>query len=358
MNPLKLDTLEYQTARPGCLHRDMSKVPLKTVIKTMKSNKAQKQHPEVDGLRFYLGNHAVAIMRQRYLPKEPLGAAKVVMDLYHNMLATTVPRMFHYLLKICTREMRHTKTNGSNNLEGYIKGEYVKSGDVFWKFYKSIKGSGSNDAVEKLLSSPPDMSLGEYVDALYDMFYKGVFGGGYGGPAWGEVTHCLREFVHGRYTAEMMMDTAFTLCHNNGPIFNKGMEFHHYDSGTILRILDVQRSGQIPQLIAEKGGSYTDDHIIQAEYEGYRAIIGQAFEGHVDWYVVEALGSMGHYPAEKQQQVAKYGASKAAEKAEKVKAQKLAEAEKKAAEALAKQEKRYYMVAPGLKVKKILRETV
>jgi len=350
MIPLRKDTLEYQMTRPGVLKRDMSAASVKEVVKAMTGNQQSKEYAEVDGLRFYMGNHAVMLMKQKFLPKEPMGEKAEVLSTYHKMLASTAPRMFHYLLKICTREMRHTG-EGSG-----LHAEMEKYGDVFWNFYKKIKGGGSHGAVSDLMHSAPNMTLGDYTDAMYDMFRKGHFSGGFGGKAWAEVTHCLREFVHGRYSAEMMMDTAFTLCHNNGPIFNKGMEFHGYTPSEIIRILDVQRSGQIPQYIREKFGDHSIKGVVQAEYAVYEALIGEAFRGYVDWYVVEGLGAVSSYPSEKQTQVSVYGQSKAAAKVEKMQKAKHAAAEAEKAKKLAEEEKKYYTVSPGIKVKKIVRD--
>lgn len=347
MNALNTDTLEYQLTRPGVLHRDMSAIGTVGVVNTMLANKQATEYPEVDALRFYMANHAVMVMRQRYLPKEPLGMGKVVLDRYHKVLAETAPRMFHYLLKICTREMRHTYDR--EELRDYIIPKY---GMVFWQFYKKIKGTGSTQAVNLLKSSPPDMPIGNYVDGMFEMFNEGDFSGGYGGKAWAQVAHCLREFVHGRYSAEMMMDTAFTLCHNNGPIFNKGMEFHGYDSHEIVKILDVQRSGQIPQLV-RSGGKFTDNKKVNEDFCVMTGIVGSAFEGYVDWFVVEALGSMKHYPSEKKLQVQQHGESKEAVKAKKLMEAKQAAAEAEAAEKLLEQEKNYYKITDNIVLKKV-----
>ena len=131
--------------------------------------------------------------------------------------------MFFYLLLICTRESRHTKDAVSSP---FIKGLGKKYGDGCTGFWSSIKGTGSSGAAERLRNSPPDVLLGDYTKFLADMFNGGQFSGGYGGVAWGAVAVVLRDYSIGAISAEMMMDTAFTLCHNNGPIFNKGMLFN------------------------------------------------------------------------------------------------------------------------------------
>ena len=52
----------------------------------------------------------------------------------------------------------------------------------------------------------------------------------------------------GTTSMEMLVDTGYTLAHNGGPIFNKGMMYTHYDSH-FLTILDLQRAGQMLDLL-------------------------------------------------------------------------------------------------------------
>lgn len=260
-------------------------------------------HPERDAIEFYLQNHAVAILNQRFGPEAelPPNVANVMND-YHAMLAVKSVRMFYYLLLICTRESRHEKSDYSSPLWGDLFNIY---GEPVIIFHKSIKGSGSSGAVSKFRKHPPKTLLKTYTSFLVDVFFKGKYSGGYGGPAWGEVAKVLRDYVHGTLSAEMMMDTAFTLAHNNGPIFNKGMLFHGY-SNEIYKILDVQRSGQIPQYVEDSASSSLTPRIKQMQ-ASLKALIGGEFGGYVDWFKVESLGAMKSYHAEKAEQVAKHG---------------------------------------------------
>src|SRR5208283_4005185 len=92
------------------------------------------------------------------------------------------------------------------------------------------------------------MDIGTFCKGLAWQFYKCKWAGGYGGKKWGVVTDCLARFVTGEFSAEMMLDTVWTLAHNGGPIFNKG-QFYACYGHTLYRILDVQRSGQIPEAV-------------------------------------------------------------------------------------------------------------
>jgi hypothetical protein len=185
-------------------------------------------------------------------------------------------------------------------------------------FHDMIKGTGSSTAVNTFMSDPPIVDLGRYTDFLVKCFNEGQFTSGYGGKAWGAVAKVLRDYVWGGITAEMMMDTAFTLCHNNGPIFNKGMLYSSY-SDEIYMILDVQRSGQIPKLVGNKECSKALNGIVVKLWTLCNDVLKEEFEGYVDWYLVESLGSKKTYPMQKKAQLQKYG------EPPKVKAKKLAE---------------------------------
>lgn len=302
-------------------------------------------NPEKDGIVFYMLNHAVSVVRQKVHPFERLGKYMPILDLYHHQLAYRSASMFFYMLLICTRESRHAKDDHNGPVWQELRQKY---GEEVFQFHKTIKGTGSGGAADRFKANPPATTLGNYTTFLSDVFYKGWYSGGYGGPAWGEVADVLRDYVNGTITAEMMMDTAFTLCHNNGPIFNKGMLFDSY-SDEIYKILDVQRSGQIPQMVANNESKFSSDKLIRTYWQACRDIIGEGFEGHVDWFLVEELGAMKTYKHLKDAQVQKYGYPtkfKAKVEAEKIK--KDFAAKKQAEEA-----KMWVEIMPGLKVKKV-----
>jgi hypothetical protein len=228
----------------------------------------------------------------------------------------------------------------------------AKYGKGIADFHKSLKGQSSLGAAQSFQDKAPDTTVGKYTSFLSDIFFQGKYSGGYGGPAWGAVANVLRDFVHGKITAEMMMDTSFTLCHNNGPIFNKGMLFGTYGSD-IYKILDVQRSGQIPQLVAENQALVCKDSKIKEVWNECFSILGDEFTGYVDWFLVEELGALKTYPDQKAKQIAAHGYPS------KFKAKKEAEQAKnelKAKEVLAAM-KSNVEIFPGQFIKKVKRST-
>lgn len=311
----KRDTLAYQIgSRPYTQRVSLTHLPTQVLASKMRQALDHSKYdpcgmvgvdrvsnPEVDALEFYLVNHAVALVSKQVHPLEPLGKYIPLLEVYNDVLAEQTRRMFYYLLAICTRESRHNHAD----LGGKFWASAVeKYGYEAKSFHQTIKGKGSDGAVNQFCAQPPMMSLGKYTSYLADSFYKGQYSGGYGGKPWGDIAECLRKFVHGEFSAEMMLDTAFTLCHNNGPIFNKGMFFDMY-TPDIYKILDVQRSGQIPQLIHTKGVARAGSAKVQGRYKTVAAILGDELLGgqpYVDWYAVEAMGSLKQYPQEKKEQ--------------------------------------------------------
>jgi len=227
-----------------------------------------------------------------------------------------------------------------------LKHDYPVMVEKFGKevadFFVSIKG-GEASIHQQFVHSPPKATIGAYCDCMAWQFYKSKWNSGYGGKAWGNIADCLCRFVKGEFSAEMMLDTIWTLSHNNGPIFNKSLFYKMYHLDAIIRILDVQRSGQIPEAILHDGyiaGYRTPElynHMLALK-ERFPDKIGD----YVDWDKVEILGSVKKYPEEKQAQHEKYGPSEAAQAA--------LEAKKKAQEEHAK---KFFTVMPGVEVKKI-----
>lgn len=315
MRGCKIDTLAFQGSRLGLTPHDFSAASLEKVVAHLDRDMADNRYalfpaeefascPETDALKFYLLNHVNAIVSQRVHPLEPLGKYLLLVEQYHYGLAVMSTRMFYYLLLICTRESRHTKNTGSYSSGVWQVVRKPHSAEVFEKlraFHHSLLGNSSSMAVDRLRSSPPEVTLGSYTRFLVDVFNHGTYSSGYGGKAWGRVATVLHRYVAGEISAEAMMDTAFTLCHNNGPIFNKGMLFSNY-SHDIYKILDVQRSGQIPQLIASKGVSAAVNQAVRVLWDMAHNILGAEVEGTVDWYKVEALGALKTYTAEKKAQ--------------------------------------------------------
>jgi hypothetical protein len=360
-----MDYLNYFRNKPVFQKTNFDAVSCKTIAKTYKKNKTAwngtKLTPEHEAIQFYMGNHAYSELVMRYDGYQPLGDAQYIAKKYTEDLMVSGVRMFYYLLLICTRESRHVHTDYDliSDLKSKFDGECTDFTDM-------ISGSGSSGSVKNFIDTPPDTDIASYTAYLVEVFNRGGFGGGYGGKPWGAVAKCLSDYCNGVTTMEMMMDTAWTLAHNNGPIFNKGIIFDMYDDHWLKTILDVQRSGQIPQYVAES-------HIMMYKYVNpdHKQFLKEvlqvvpSFGGYVDWHKVEALGAVQTYAQNKKNQINQYGMSDFAKNIEANKVKILAAEYAKEAETKAaadKQNKDFlagsYVVTDGVYIKKLTRMEV
>lgn len=287
--------LAYFNAAPQLSLVDLTTVPAPAVALNCKNykNGCELYSPDKAAVEFYTLNHLASIVKAKFTENEPLPVwAQEVMAAYISCVAEQGQRMFYYLTLITTRESRHVKTDNSIKPPLDLTKNF---GGACSKFNTSIKGKGSDTAVEIFLSSPPLTSLGPYLKSLHHIFYNGVFHGGYGGKPWALVAQTALSFVEGKTSMEMMLDTAYTLAHNNGPIFNKGMMYNGY-THEIYKILDIQRSGQMPEYVLSKviGNPFDIAALVLKVAAEFPGIFGAA----VDFLKVEALGSMKKYPKE------------------------------------------------------------
>lgn len=245
--------------------------------------------PEDLALRFYCMNAAGAVVAQKVDLNEPLtDIAEAVMTRYYQEMEVIGLRAFFYTFLICTREARH------GNYSKWTKEMIAEWGSP--SFFKSIPDS-ADSIFDHLSSHPPKYTVKKFTQLLVKAFEQPTsYGSGYGGKAWAAVARPLRDFCNGQITLEMFLDTVWTLAHNNGPIFNKGMMFGHYSSD-LTKILDVQRAGMIPNLIQHKGVKH-----VTIMHTHMLALVRQLEPTFgvepVDWAKVNELGAKGHYATE------------------------------------------------------------
>jgi len=287
------DTLAYFNAAPQTHQHDLSGLPTAVLAAaTLKyKNACDHQSPNDHAVSFYVLNHCASIVRKLFTVNEPLPEwAQTIMQTYTDVTMSQGERMLHYILCITTREMRHLKSC-TPTFWGKVKKEF---GEIGVEVLKNISSNGDeNTAMDKYLKTPPDMTIGEYTRLLSFAFHKGGstagWAGSYGGPPWGNVTDAGGAMLDGTTSLEMLVDTGFTLAHNGGPIFNKGLMYTHYD-GHFMTILDVQRSGQMLDLMAEANTLHvkkTPDALAATMLiQNHRP---QEFKGYVDWKLVDEL---------------------------------------------------------------------
>ncbi|MBS7812368.1 hypothetical protein [Roseococcus pinisoli] len=287
------NTLAYQLARPLCRANDISSVPCSETGKVFKAFFAKDTNPgavpEESAITFYLLQHAVGDLRKKFHMLEPLpiDALKLI-ETYHAEACALAERSFVYLLIICTREMRHLKSSAKT--KALVAGLY---GQQASDYLCSIPDDATT-AMKTFPNAPPNSTLGAYCQALCYGFHKGSWGGGYGGKAWGSIADCMKSYVFGEYTPEVMLDVSFTLSHNNGPIYNKGMNFGMYGS-YFLWVLDVQRSGQIPQMVHQSHEVGMGKYVTDAHRAWLQTLWELCPPDHqeLDYPKIQALGGKG-----------------------------------------------------------------
>ena len=244
--------------------------------------------PEVDAITFYLGQTLMGYLSQNFDVDQqlPEPVEELVAD-YYEKLSPLGLRMFYYLLLINSRETRHAK-----NWKSFAS-QLAEFGAL--DFYKTVAGmSDGMDLVKKMGYSAPSCSVVSYAHHMFFIFDNCTFGGGYGGKPWANIAKTFYAFVKGDTTMEMMVDTGYTLAHNNGPIFNKGMYYSGYEQNELIKILDCQRAGLIPELVAAHATHFVNS--THLEYlDKIRAVFPTFCGSTVDWQKVEDLGAVGDY---------------------------------------------------------------
>jgi hypothetical protein len=300
------NTLAYQLkGRPLTLKRDLSGVPITGVSSTIRQFAQEfpdHAQPEGEAIMFYLANHAMKELAFRFDPLEPLPDwALHIADEYHRVSAKIAARAFYYLILITAREARHNSQKNTSEWKVKIKNQFGAGPMMALLHYPD-----DND-IEEVTGVfdqyAPDATLGDICRSITFTHYEGSFSGGYGGPKWGNVSDCMTQFATGQSTAEVMLDTVWTLVHNGGPIFNKGMLYHYYNGNALQQVLDIQRAGQIPRMVLAPYGK----HVAAENYVQTGAIqfakmvvehLGETADFRaepVDFKEVQALGAVGSY---------------------------------------------------------------
>lgn len=220
--------------------------------------------PETDALKFYLAQHAVWMLKKKYSDIQPLSEAAQKLAKNCAEVMSVVPmRVLSYLTLICVEEARYIPwASQAVNFDNVLGGNY---GVVFLEYAHNgfSKKSSRHDDVGLLDFGKEDMTLGQFLRGITGVFNFGKWGGfgGFGGKAWGEIARTTHDALVGRASLIEMADHAFSLCHNNGSMFNKQKCYSMYTQ-QIYTILDVQASGQVPQwLAAGKGSEFVDKEL-------------------------------------------------------------------------------------------------
>ena len=248
MFDLPPNTMFSYLSNPMFDKTDISSLPVKVLADEAEhyiKSSGKHAYPETDALKFYYLNHAFHVLKSKVHPLEPLPEELAnIAEQHIRMTNDIAKRLFFYSIVIAVEEAR-----------------FIPSQDqAFFDFLTNSYGSEFCDYVQKRFPGKLtdfgklDMTCGEYAAAMVSVFAFGKWQPGYGGKGWTPIASLISDCINGNISFEAMADQAFSLCHNNGSMFNKGHLYHCY-SHFIYEILDIQDSGQIPQWINENSGS-------------------------------------------------------------------------------------------------------
>lgn len=203
-------------------------------------NKNNTIAPESEALKFYLMSHGFHLIRAKYSPLEHL--PDKVANLVETHISTTdnvAKRLFYYIILISIEEARFVRDK--KDFGDYLSTSFGQEfGD-----YAEGKFEGSLTDFKKL-----NINIGKFLSGITTVFHSGSWSPGFGGKPWAGIINLAKDTAMGKQSFEVMADLAFSLCHNNGSMFNKGKLYHMYTE-FIYEILDIQASGQIPQWIGD-----------------------------------------------------------------------------------------------------------
>ncbi len=226
--------------------------PFKAVFKTCDQRIAEFEHNRLNAnegaQQFYLLNHAVSEIRARRDPDEYLAQPEIkVLDRYYEVGTDLAHRLFTYMLFICIRESRHVEKATAAPHWQYVRETWSQE---VWKFWGTILRCHQSEWLPKAMSAVPEhATLGDITGLLRWVFADiAPIASSYGGAGWRPVSQVLDQFVQGEITTEILVDTAWSLEHNGGSIFNKGYGFRPGGSD-LRRTLDAQAKGIMPSYL-------------------------------------------------------------------------------------------------------------
>lgn len=210
--------------------------------------------PEIDALLFYVSTQYLSLVSDKHAKYELIRAHEDRELIPKVLLAQTrlQLRSLFYLTVICTRESRHSHYKG-DAMTAHLKKAFAGKKeftsaviDDYVQFFVSIRHGGSQETAQRFYDIDSELTFGQYIQCVSENFNT-EFSNAYGGKAWHNIAKCVERAVLGETSLHTMTDTSYTLAHNTGAIFNKGFIYHKQVNHRLLKILDLQRAGALPQ---------------------------------------------------------------------------------------------------------------
>lgn len=244
---------------------DLGDVPLWHWFYSVGLTESKRKSPCDYAMTYYLGQHILGRVRERYLPFEPLPDKLVAfLEAYSKWLEVeAIPRAVAYLLIACTRETRHGSANS--------KLQTWANPDIF-QFWLHLVAKQTSICVQRILCREAYIMTGgdsykhvyekpvsEYVEHLCQFLTPNDTGllfpaGAYGGPKWHNNATTLESYIEGDISGEVFLDCVWNLVHNGGPIFDKDVlfkdyhgepSFSGYSNCALVDVLKWQKKGSL-----------------------------------------------------------------------------------------------------------------
>jgi hypothetical protein len=284
------DTLGALKSRAVFCKRDFSQAPMAQFLEGVSKSSVKGQaNIEEAAIAFYLSNHGFHLLESRYEASQEMLAPDAKLAKAHVALASSMGlRMFHYLLTISAEEAQFG-TARNDRFHDFVESA---TSPAAAKWLKGIMDRGGGRGSLGSAKSVGDATMGQCVKALELCFRFAGWSGGFGGLPWAQIAETAGEVIRGTNSLELMVDKAFTLCHNNGAIFNKGHQFTTYRQD-FYDILDIQASGQMPSAI-HAGSSVTGmrSDSVKALHAGFAASFPEEFNAKFDPSKVKSMGEV------------------------------------------------------------------
>lgn len=194
-------------------------------------------HPTVGAFIHYGG---VELVDRLVMLKPQISEAdaKTLHDLWWKSCGGTARQLLYYVWHIISRELRHGNSGMTSKAVGAIA---FKDAEVIGAV-NAVCSSSSNymGAVDGI----GHREVGLYVDLVEAHYRHGGWSGAFGGKKWADIALTFKNYLDGDASAMVAADRAWTLVHNCGPIFNKGMYFTIHD-GNLEKVLNHQASDSV-----------------------------------------------------------------------------------------------------------------
>ena len=253
------NTVAYYKSRPflTCMRfADAPAAPLlEQALKEVQSGKKECIGESAND--FYLLNHAFSLIVAGNAPAAPLSAEQgQLAELYLRRAGHIGRRMFLDLVGLlCTQAS--ISTPDAFHIDSVADAYGAGAGEIALAASQNPSGlnqwmPGDKKSVAKTIAAimeaaeRHDATVDQAISSLTDIVDWNKRKLAYG-PLWRDVGGAALAFSRGNKPLEVIADNLFSYCHCSGSFFEKGALFSPVGA-RLFELLDVQRSGQVPQL--------------------------------------------------------------------------------------------------------------